>query len=235
MNNYEVSLRACLSYVRKLDLSESQLDVNHDFLTLIPELVQLRVLTLADLALTDRGLKKVLLPCFDARRLPHLTYLDISGTGFTAKLLSSLKRMTQLQQLLLYCEEENLPLDRMREALAPWFRLAGRPDVERISTTGFGSGLPDRWGEVLARASKRRRDASVSRPAFYGLLQAVDMNDTRPILERPLRRNKVVFCPTGKRTADVSGSNPFQQRKRLKTETVVEKDQTDSGILNLYI
>ena len=238
INNYELSLMACLSHVQKLDLSGSLLDDDHDLWSIIPDLDCLRVLSLANINITDRGLKRVLLPCFDGRKLRRLAYLDIAGTGFTGKLLASLKRVVQLQQVLFYREETSLPLERIRDALSPWFRLTGRPLVERISTRGFGAGLLDRWSSVLAEAARLRRNTALPPPpTFYGLKQAVTAEDcTRSNHGRPLASssNKVMFCRTAKRSWEASGQGGLLSEKRSKADTAVMIEKVENDILNIY-
>lgn len=242
INNYEVSLRACLSHVTKLDLTGSQLDDNHDFLALISELHMLRVLIIADLDnITDKGLKRVLLPCYDGRRLPGLSYLDMAGTRFTAKLLASLRRVTQLQQILFYSDENHFTMESISAALVPWFRLAGRPNIQRVAaTSGFGADLLDRWSEVLSEASRHRRDnVALERPAFYGQTPAADVvvmaaADTKSSLKRLVQSNKVMFHRTAKRKVEFAGSELLQGRKKPKIEVALESEETFSDILALY-
>ncbi len=80
INNYELSLRACLLRLCRLDLSDSQLDDSHELLSIIPDLASLRVLILTNVPISERGLRRIFLPCLDGRKLPQLAHLDISGT-----------------------------------------------------------------------------------------------------------------------------------------------------------
>ena len=233
INNYELSLIVLLSRVQKLDLSGSQLDDSHDIWSMTVELASLRVLILANVGITDRGLKKILLPSFDGRKLSHLAHLDMSGTGFTIKTLASLKRMPQLKEVLFFSEEPNLTLESIREVLTPWFRISGRPSIEQVTTTGFGSGLLDRWGEILAETRKLRQEAAELRPAFYGLKQVPGAKDARP---KPTRQaNKVMFHRTAKRAMEPSEtSHGSKKRLRPDSEDIPKSEEPCCDILSLY-
>jgi hypothetical protein len=238
INNYEISLIACLTNVQKLDMTGSQLDDDHDIWPTIPHLVGLRVLILADLRITDRGLKKILLPSYDGRKLPYLRYLDLSGTGFTLKTLASLKHITQLCEVLFYSKEKHLSIESMSQALSPCFRVTSRPNVERVVTTGFGSELLDRWDKALATARRKRREAALPRPTFYGCQNVVigdtGTSKTGQLPEKAVPANKIMFSRITKRTHDSTNPNNFSNRKRLKRQLLQLTDENSSDLLNIY-
>jgi len=234
INNYELGLNACLSAVHKLDLTGSQLDDDHDFLSFIPHLVCLHVLILADLKITDIGLRKILLPSFEGRNLPQLSYLDLAGTAFTVKTLASLKKITQLKEILFYCDER-LSSEYIKAALSSCYRLFSRPRIEQVSTAGFGAGLLDRWADVIAGARKVRQTAAGQRPAFYGALPNPVSSQQQPL--RPSQRNKVMFVRTGKRPVE-SLEEDLPSRKRFRTEDSTKAVEIPvpvfSDILDIY-
>jgi hypothetical protein len=235
INNYEVSLIACLTHVQKLDLTGSQLDDNHDFWSTIPHLVGLRVLILTNLLITDRGIRKILLPSFDGRKLPCLFHLDLSGTCFTIKTLASLKHLTQLCDVLFYGKEKHLSSENISQALAPYFRVTSRPNVERVATTGFGAELLDRWDSALSTARRERQEAAVLRPAFYGQKNvATDANSSGTLPVNPSPANKVMFSRITKRRQESSDQNLSFSRKRLKREFLLMTDENSSELLNIY-
>ena len=239
INNYELCLPMILMSTVKLDLAGCQLDDEHDLLGQLVYLAKLEVLSLAENLLTDKGLKRILLPAIGGKHLSRLNFIDLSRNKLDKKSLARLSLVTSLTTVVF--GESDFKQHEVEAALKKCFRLRKCPQFQKIKTCGFGSQLLDVWSDM----SKVKEKPKPKSEGFYSKPRLVSSFDTTS--NPDICKNKVVFERTVFR--EVSNMIPANQNgvkrkaddeiesSRVKKVNTTNCDKTDfeQNLLSLYV
>lgn len=211
INNYELCLPVILTSIVKLDLTNCHLDDEHDLLGQLINLTRLEVLSLSENLLTDKGLRRILLPVIGGKNLPRLVYLDLSYNKLDKKVLSRI-RLTNLTTVVF--GETDFIADEVEAVLKNCFRLRKCPRFEKIETIGFGRQLLDIWAEK----SKVKIKTKPKSEGFYSKPRVATKLD---ISLTNLSKNKVMYerlvlREVSNRFFENKGSNTIQVTKSVK-------------------
>ena len=225
INDRELSLSALLSQTVQLEITDCHIDDDHDILGEILKLEQLEDLSLARNNISDKGLKRLLLPVIGKKALRRLTYLDIS---FNKLDIRSLRRLKFLSLDSVILGESDFPSqDLCDAALGARFVRRPCPRVKQIQTSGFGSSLLAQWKENLRKA--RVSDSDLTGWRFYSRPR-LEPGETEVRRTRSL--NKIMYTRTSNPLSAIQTNT--QYRPQQVTKRKLESDISDEifGHLN---
>eukprot|EP00092_Neocalanus_flemingeri_P021686 GFUD01023524.1.p1 GENE.GFUD01023524.1~~GFUD01023524.1.p1 ORF type:complete len:376 (-),score=117.97 GFUD01023524.1:38-1165(-) len=186
INNYELCLPMVISSTVKLDLTGCQLDDDHDLLGQLVHLSILEVLSLADNLLSDRGLRRLLLPAGGGKQLTRLRYLDLANNRLEKRALARVNNVSTLKTIVL--GEKDFRLEEMETCLKSCFRQRQCPRFEKVETLGFGKVLLEKWTEEskIIVKPKPKHGGFYSKPKVH-----LDLSLSQQ--ESQVPKNKVMF------------------------------------------
>jgi len=241
INNYELCLPSILTPTVKLDLSCCQLDDEHDLLGQLIHLTRLEVLSLSENLLTDKGLRRILLPAIGGKHLSRLNFIDLSHNKLDKKSLARISLVTNLTTVVF--GETDFKSHEVEAALQNCFRMRKCPRFEKITTRGFGSQLLDIWSEMskVKDKPKPKSEGFYSKPSylvgFPGRTSKSDMCKNKVVFERIVLRdvsNLIQSKKSVKRKADDD-----EESCKSKKVNVVNGDETktefEQNLLRLYM
>eukprot|EP00088_Acartia_fossae_P051658 TRINITY_DN5803_c0_g2_i9.p1 TRINITY_DN5803_c0_g2~~TRINITY_DN5803_c0_g2_i9.p1 ORF type:complete len:334 (+),score=23.68 TRINITY_DN5803_c0_g2_i9:36-1004(+) len=213
INQYELSIQGLMEFTEKLDLTNICLDDHHDLLIQIPECRNIKVLILQSTNLTDKGLKKVTYPCFGAKKLPSLHYLDLSGLQVTSKYLNTLRHLPQLKSVLFYSS------DKIPSFLA--FRLTQRPNVEKVINGSLVTKLFLHWLKQLSQERKKVLEEKSSASSSFYTSNAAGGRDSAKSFAVKAPKSKAMFERIQEPKTALHATNPL-----LSTSTNVSRKRS---------
>jgi len=242
INNFELCLPMIITSTAKLDLTRCELDDDHDLLGHLVHMNMLESLSLAENQLTDRGLRRLLLPAAGGKYLARLTYLDLAGNRLDRKALARINLVKSLSTIVL--GEKDFQLKEIETTLKNCFRLRKCPRFEKIETSGFGSQLLDAWSDkskVKVKAKKPKTEGFYSKPPCV-----LGSSGTASEFFLAVSKNKLMFERVKVlgvvKVNNISKTDQATKRKvQLEDAKIVKKikvstsDEFDQNLLSLYM
>ena len=206
INNYELGLPALISHVVSLEISDSDVDDDHDIIDTILNLHLLENLSLSGNSLTDKGIRRLVLPLLGKKRRSQIKYLDVSFNKLDEKAVKRIKLIPGLETLIV--GQDDVKDDSI---LSPQFEKRSCPRIFKISNIGFGSVLLDKWREELEINLKQKK-LRETETNFYKKREICDNFKTD--LKNSNVRNKIMFCK--------ARINPLQSRDEMLKKRKIE-------------
>jgi len=236
INNYELCLPMILTSTIKLELTGCQLDDEHDLLAQLVHLPLLEVLCLAENQLTDKGLRRLLLPAVGGKHLARLAYLDLAHNRLEKRALTRINLVQSLRTVVF--GEKDFKPNEVVLTLKNSFRLRKCPRFEKVETSGFGRKLLDIWSEKSKVKDKPKKPKC---EGFYSKPRVVPFSNKASVSDDAFK-NKLMF----ERKALMEVSNNIKKRKADVTEDVEVKkykvaedvdtrSEFDQNLLSLYM
>merc|ERR1712126_146464 len=215
LNNFELSLSSLLSQVVRLDIIESDIDDDHDLINLITDLCHLQDLNLSKNLLTDKGMRRLVLPSLGRKKLTKLKYLDISFNILDMKALKRVKLIPELQDIVI--GERDLK-NYSEDIFKPNFVRIKCPRFSKIKTIGFGASLLEKWSESV-KLSNDKKSSSGNRSKFYTKQKIPEIADCRKVSSAEAGNNKLMFTRIKPRTETNLVYNSVRSKRKISDVT----------------
>ena len=217
LNNYELSVPMLLKNVVSLELIQSDIDDDHDILDVLVKLEYLQNLNLSSNSITDKGIRRMVLPLLDKKKVSSLRYLDISFNKLNEK---SIRRMVLVSKLAVIIIGEK-DLNDAESCFQPHFSKKACPRLMKIETTGFGSILLDKWNQRISDNKKNRAPTKAS--SFYSTPNILkEIGNTIPITHDK-SGSKIMF--SRRKSAPKSIPNSLSLKRSFNCDTELESQR----------
>ena len=224
LNNFELSLSSLLSQVVQLEIIESDIDDDHDLLNLITDLCHLEDLNLSKNLLTDKGIRRLVLPSLGRKKMMKLKYLDISFNHLDIKALKRVKLMPEIRDLVI--GERDLQ-NYSEDIFKPNFVRMKCPRFSKIKTIGFGSTLLEKWQESVKLSKDKKSSEKASK--FYTKQKIPEISDCTNLSAEPEGNNKLMFTRI-KSTIQINSVSNFAGGKRKLSDLTNNLDTEKMGL-----
>ena len=234
INNYEACLPGLLRNVVRLEMSESDIDDDHDILDVILDISSLKELSLSGNLLTDRGMKRLVLPALSRQntKMANLSLLDVSFNRLDHKAISRTKLLPRIVSIIVGETDFQYP----ETLFQPSFVKRGCLRFSSISTSGFGSSLLGKWSEEIEKMFKKKTSKSSSN--FYTRKNVLSVPSLDPVNFREKSKNKIMFMKVKLNCSEpskrkIENENICDQKDK-RTKRYVADGNHDVELLKLY-
>ena len=213
INNYEACLPGLLRNVVRLEMSESDIDDDHDILDVILDISSLKELSLSGNLLTDRGMKRLVLPALSRQntKMANLSLLDVSFNRLDHKATARIKLLPRIVSIIVGETDFQYP----ETLFQPAFVKRGCLRFSSISTSGFGSSLLGKWSEEIEKMFKKKSSKSSSN--FYARKNVLSVPSLDPVNFREKSKNKIMFMKVKLNCSEPS-------KRKIENENICDKN-----------
>ena len=213
INNYEACLPGLLRNVVRLEMSESDIDDDHDILDVILDISSLKELSLSGNLLTDRGMKRLVLPALSRQntKMANLSLLDVSFNRLDHKATARIKLLPRIVSIIVGETDFQYP----ETLFQPSFVKRGCLRFSSISTSGFGSSLLGKWSEEIEKMFKKKSSKSSSN--FYARKNVLSVPSLDPVNFREKSKNKIMFMKVKLNCSEPS-------KRKIENENICDKN-----------